>query len=99
MQADRFTIKSREALDAALAIAAARRHSEAMPLHLLAALLEQGDSIVPAVLRRVGASVDAIRADANAALDKLPTVQGETTEPATSREMLGLLRAAEREAG
>jgi ATP-dependent Clp protease ATP-binding subunit ClpB len=39
MQADRFTIKSQEALQAATALAASRHHTETQPEHLLLALL------------------------------------------------------------
>ena len=39
MQPDRLTIKTQEALQAALALAPARRHSQVTPLHLLAAVL------------------------------------------------------------
>ncbi|MDP9403983.1 MAG: ATP-dependent chaperone ClpB [Actinomycetota bacterium] len=99
MQADRFTIKSQEALSAALSLAASRRHTEATPEHLLVALLEQADGIVTPVLRRLGASPEAIRADVNAALDSLATVTGAGQEPSTARELLGVLRAAESEAG
>ena len=99
MNADRFTIKTQEALQAAISLAAARRHSETAPAHLLATLLEQSDGVVLPVLRKLGAAPDAIRADLNAALDALPTLTGATTEPATSRELGGILRAAEREAG
>ncbi len=99
MQADRFTIKSQEALSAALSLAASRRHTEATPEHLLLVLLEQADGIVTPVLRRVGASPETIRSDVNAALESLATVTGATQEPATARELLGVLRAAEGEAG
>src|SRR5688500_5358483 len=99
MQADRFTIKSQEALSAALALAASRRHTEAGPAHLLVALPEEADRRGPPVLRRLGASPEAIRADVNAALDGLATVTGAAQEPATARELLGVLRAAEGEAG
>src|SRR5215207_6908121 len=98
MQADRFTTKSQEALSAALSLAAARRHSEAAPEHLLAALLEPGDGFVPRVLRKLGAQPEAVRADVDAALDALPTLSS-AEEPRTSREIIGVLRAAEQEAG
>src|SRR4051812_21374186 len=98
MQADRFTTKSQEALSAALSLAAQRRNSEAAPEHLLAALLEQADGFVPRVLRKLGAAPETVRADATAALDALPTLQA-AEEPRTSRELLGVLRAAEHEAG
>jgi ATP-dependent Clp protease ATP-binding subunit ClpB len=41
MQADRFTIKSQEALAAASRLAEARRNPQVTPLHLLAALLTE----------------------------------------------------------
>jgi ATP-dependent Clp protease ATP-binding subunit ClpB len=99
MQADRFTIKSQEALQAAIAIAAARHHTETQPEHLLLALLEQPESVVGPVLRKLGAQTDAIRRDLNAALDAKPTITAGANEPSTSRELLDVLRAAEREAG
>jgi ATP-dependent Clp protease ATP-binding subunit ClpB len=42
MQADRFTIKSQEALQAAVRVAEARRNPQVAPAHLLAVLLESG---------------------------------------------------------
>src|SRR5215218_4832296 len=97
MNVDRFTTKSRQALEAAIALAAARNHPEAAPEHLLAVLLEQEDGIVVPVLSKLGARPEAIRADVNAALEKLPTIQGAATEPTTSRELAAVLRAAQRE--
>ena len=65
MQADRFTIKSQEALQAAIAVAAARNHTETQPEHLLVALLEQPESVVGPVLRKLGARPETIRAEVN----------------------------------
>ena len=72
MQADRFTIKSQEALQAAIAVAAARHHTETQPEHLLLALLEQPESVVGPVLRKLGARRRRSARDLNAALDALP---------------------------
>ena len=99
MQLDRFTTKSRQALEAATSLAAARNHPETHPEHLLAVLLEQEDGIVVPVLNKLGARPEAIRSDVNTALDKLPTIQGAATEPTVSRELVAVLRAAERELG
>jgi ATP-dependent Clp protease ATP-binding subunit ClpB len=99
MQADRFTIKSQEALQAATALAASRNHTETQPEHLLLALLEQPESVVLPVLRKLGTSPDSIRRELNAALDTLPTITAGAREPGTSRELMDVLRAAEREAG
>jgi len=99
MQADRFTIKSQEALQAAIAVAAARNHTETHPEHLLVALLEQPDSVVGPVLRKLGARPETIRAEVNEALEKFPTITAGAREPSTSRELMDVLRLSEREAG
>src|ERR671922_1653766 len=99
MQLDRFTIKSQEALQAAIRLAADRRNTETAPGHLLIALLDQEEGIVRPVLRKIGAEPGAIRSQAGGALDRLPTITAGAREPSTSRELLDVLREAEREAG
>src|SRR5919204_3887846 len=99
MQADRFTVKSQEALAAAQRLAGARRNPEVAPHHLLVALLEQGDGIVAPVLRRANADPGAVRRRANEALDSLPTVSGDATAaPALGGELVELLGRADEEA-
>jgi ATP-dependent Clp protease ATP-binding subunit ClpB len=99
MQLDRFTTKSQEALQAAVRLAADRRNTEVQPEHLLAVLLEQHEGVIPPVLRKLGTSPDEIRRIANAAIDRLPTITAGAREPSNARELLDVLRAAEREAG
>ena len=94
MNADRFTIKSQEALQAAISLAAARKHSQVAPEHLLAVLLEQEDGMTLPVLRKLGASPDAIRAQVNAEFDELPTLSTEA-EPTTAPELMQVIRASE----
>jgi ATP-dependent Clp protease ATP-binding subunit ClpB len=99
MQADRFTVKSQEALAAAQRLAGARRNPEVVPNHLLVALLEQDGGIVAPVLRRANADPEAVRRRANEALDALPTVTGDASAPpALGRALIELLRRAEEEA-
>ena len=99
MQADRFTVKSQEALAAAQRLAGARRNPEVVPNHLLVALLEQDGGIVAPVLRRANADPEAVRRRANEALDALPTVTGDSSaSPALGRGLIELLRRAEEEA-
>jgi ATP-dependent Clp protease ATP-binding subunit ClpB len=99
MQADRFTVKSQEALSAAQRIATARRNPEVAPGHLLIALLEQDGGIVAPVLRKVGADPQAVRTRANQALDELPTVTGEApAAPSLAAATIELLRRADEEA-
>ena len=97
MHADRFTIKTREALQAALELARSRRHAQVSAEHLLAVLLEESDGgLVAPVLRKLGASPDVLRSDVNGAIDALATLTNEA-EPTTSAELMSVLRAAERE--
>jgi ATP-dependent Clp protease ATP-binding subunit ClpB len=96
MNADRFTIKSQEALQAAIDLAAGRKHSQVQPEHLLAVLLEQPDGMTLPVLRKLGASPDAIRGQVNAILDGLPTLST-ADEPSTAPELMQILRASESE--
>jgi len=96
MQADRFTIKSQEALRAAIDVAHARKNADARPEHLLLALLDQADGLVPAILRKLGVQPTALRAEIVAELDKLPTLSTEA-EPTTSQELLQVMRASENE--
>ncbi|HEY0386846.1 MAG TPA: AAA family ATPase [Gaiellales bacterium] len=96
MQADRFTIKTQEALQAALALAHARRHSQITPLHLLTALLDQEGGFVTSVLGKIGVTPTALRGDLESALGAVPTL-GSEAEPTMAPEVLQTLRAAERE--
>jgi ATP-dependent Clp protease ATP-binding subunit ClpB len=99
MQLDRFTQRSREALEAALRLTADRRHTEATPEHLLWVLLDQPEGIVVPVLKRAEADMAAIRRDVGAALEARPTITAGAREPSSARELLDVLREAEREAG
>ncbi len=99
MQADRFTIKSQEALAAAQRLAGARRNSQVVQHHLLAALLEQDGGIVVPVLRRADADPEAVRRRTNQALDALPKQTGPAEgAPALSSELIGLLQKADEDA-
>jgi ATP-dependent Clp protease ATP-binding subunit ClpB len=99
MQADRFTVKSQEAIAAAQQIATARRNSEVVPHHLLAALLEQDGGIVVPVLGRANADAESVRRRANEALDALPKVTGDVgAPPPLSSATIELLKLADDEA-
>src|SRR5213592_203697 len=99
MHSDRLTNKSQEAFAAALAIAKARRNPQVTPNHLLVALLEQEGGIVLPVLQRADADPEGIRRRANAALDKLPKVTGDTGQgPGFSGDVSAMLQRAEDEA-
>jgi ATP-dependent Clp protease ATP-binding subunit ClpB len=98
MQADRFTIKSQEAIQAAHRLAEERRNPQATPEHLLAVLLEQGDGVVVPVLRKLGVDPAAVRATLGPALEALPRLTGAGAgEAGPSSELVATLRTAEAE--
>ena len=98
MHADRFTIKSQEALQAAQRLAEERRNPQTRPEHLLAVLLEQDAGVVAPVLRKLGVDPAAVRAELAPSLEALPRVTGAGAEATGgSNELLAVVRAAEEE--
>ncbi len=98
MQLDRFTIKSREALEAAQRLADERRNPQTTPEHLLAVLLEQDGGVVAPVLRKLGVDPGAVRQALAPGLDALPKLSAGGSEPAGgSSELVQVLRDAEKE--
>jgi ATP-dependent Clp protease ATP-binding subunit ClpB len=94
---DRMTIKAGEAVQEA-ANAARRRGNPALEdVHLLGALLEQADTVVVPVLRKLGANVPRLKESIAAATDRLPKQSGAVT-PTLSREVNQVLDRAESEA-
>src|SRR3954447_24864603 len=99
MQADRFTVKSQEALSAAQRLAGARRNPEGAPYHLLVALLGQEGGIGDPLLRAANTGPARGRAQANEKLDALPKVTGEASAaPPLGRELIELVSRADEEA-
>jgi ATP-dependent Clp protease ATP-binding subunit ClpB len=110
MQADRFTIKSQEAIAAAGRLAEQRGNPQTTPEHLLAVLLEQAPQtaaaggpdvaagVVVPVLNKLGSSPSSVRGEVTRALDELPTVSGDAEPAGPASQLVAVLRAAEREA-
>jgi ATP-dependent Clp protease ATP-binding subunit ClpB len=96
VQPDRFTVKSQEAVQAAVALAADGRNSEITPAHLLLALLEQQEGLAVPILQRVGVDAGAVTARAREEVSALPTL-GEVSDPRPSSAFSATLRTAERE--
>jgi ATP-dependent Clp protease ATP-binding subunit ClpB len=73
---DRLTVKSQEAVQTASGFAAENGNPEVLPLHLMAALLEDREGVVIPVLEKVGVPVEQLLSGVNSAIAKLPKVQG-----------------------
>src|ERR1700682_4091642 len=73
---DKLTVKAQEALQEAQEIAARHEQQQIEPIHLLSALIEQQDGVVPPLLARLGARPEALARDIEAELARLPKVTG-----------------------
>ncbi|ACU75283.1 ATP-dependent chaperone ClpB [Catenulispora acidiphila DSM 44928] len=101
MDMNRLTQKSQEALAEAQTTATRLGHTEVDGEHLLVALLDQQDGLVPRLLAQLGADVEALHADLSADLAKRPRVTGPGATPGQvmiTQRLSRLLDAAEREA-
>ena len=101
MDLNRLTQKSQEALHDAQTKALRFGHQEVDGEHLLLALLEQSEGLVPPLLARAGADVDRLREDLEAELEKRPRVTGSGAEPGkvyVTQRLNRVLEAAEKEA-
>ena len=76
MRFDKFTLKAQEVIQNSQEIASQRGHQQIEPEHLLYALLEQREGIVPPLLGKIGVKEDAILHEVNEALNQLPAVSG-----------------------
>ena len=91
MQLDKLTIKAQEAVQQAQQESEQRRHAEVLPEHLLLALLNQEDGVVRPLVERLGASWRGLSQGLEAALTKLPVVDG-AAERYPSRAFRDLLQ-------
>ncbi len=81
MDIQRFTVKSQEALQEAQTKAVRYNHLEVDGEHLLLALLEQSEGLVPRLLMRMEVPVDQLKARLEQELDRRPRVSGPGAEP------------------
>ena len=80
MDPNKLTQKTQEAIAAAQAAAVRLGHQEVDAEHLAVALLEQQDGLVPRLLQRMGASVEALRGALATELERRPKVSGPAAE-------------------
>jgi ATP-dependent Clp protease ATP-binding subunit ClpB len=97
MDLNKYTQKSQEAILNSQKLAHEFNHQTIEPAHLLLALLQQQDGIVPALVTRVAGSVSGLLMDVRQDLDRRPKVYGSGVgEAGLSRPAADVLAAAER---
>jgi len=98
MNIDRFTEKAQEAVASAQGIAARFQHNEIDAEHILLALLEQSEGLIPELLKKVGADPAVIHQQIQAALSDRPRITGGDSQVYTSARARQVLAEAETQA-
>ncbi|MFE2823287.1 ATP-dependent chaperone ClpB [Streptomyces sp. NPDC059271] len=101
MDMNRLTQKSQEALQEAQTAAVGMGHTEVDGEHLLLALLDQDDGLIPRLLQQAGTGPEELRAAVSEELSRRPKVTGPGAAPGqvfVTQRLARLLDAAEREA-
>lgn len=93
----RYTEKAQEAVLAAQQLADRSGHPETDPEHLLRALVDQQDGVVPSVLRQLGADPARLLADVDAELGRRSQARG-GSEPSPSPRLRAVDSVADAEA-
>src|SRR5436853_2854936 len=95
---DKLTLKSQEALQKAGELATENGNPELLPIHLLAALLEDQEGIVVPVLRRIGVAPEKLSSEVNVEIAKLPKVSGAAAQPNMSSALQKVMDSAFKQA-
>ena len=95
---DKLTVKSQQAMQQAQGRAAELGNPELEPVHLLLALVEDREGVIPAVLGKIGVPIEKLEHELHQAEEKLPRVSGAAAQPALSARVTKALEQAFREA-
>ena len=80
MAENKYTQKSLEAINGAQALATEYSNQQLEQAHLLSALLQEDNSLIPQLLKKMGKDVSQITAQAKALVEKCPRVSGAARE-------------------
>jgi len=95
---DKFTVKSQEAMQQAQERAAELGNPEVQPIHLLLALVEDREGVIPSVLGKIGVPTERLESELHQIEEKLPRVAGTASQPGLSQTLNRALEEAFREA-
>src|SRR5216684_2891946 len=76
MRLEKFTLRGQEAVQAGIELAERSQNQQVEPEHILCAMLEQPEGIVRPLLGKLGANVQVVINDCQAAVGRFPRVQG-----------------------
>lgn len=76
MRFDKFTLKGQENLQIAQQLAERFGHQQIEPEHILRALMEQREGVIPSILHKIGADQQQVIEQLDVALEKIPKISG-----------------------
>jgi len=96
---NKFTIKAQEAIQSAGEIASSYGNQQIEPEHVLAALVQNKDSVAVSLVQKIGADLDNLRIKAGGIIDKLPKVSSTSSaNQYISQNLAGVLDSSFRTA-
>ena len=95
---EKLTVKSQQAMEQAQARASELGNPEVQPVHLLLALVEDREGVIPSVLEKIGVPTERLEHDLHQIEEKLPRVAGAAAQPGVSQALNKVLEQAFREA-
>jgi ATP-dependent Clp protease ATP-binding subunit ClpB len=95
---EKLTVKSQQAMEQAQARATELGNPEVLPVHLLLALIEDREGVIPAVLEKIGVPIERLENDLHQIEEKLPRVGGAAAQAGLSQALNKVLDQAFREA-
>ncbi|MBI3621572.1 MAG: ATP-dependent chaperone ClpB [Nitrospirae bacterium] len=98
MRPDQLTVKAQEALQSAQQTAERRGHQQLDVEHLLLALVQQRDGLIPPLLKKLGVVPESLAAQLEQSLERVPGVSGAAAPLSAAPRLTTLFSQAEREA-
>jgi ATP-dependent Clp protease ATP-binding subunit ClpB len=95
---EKLTVKSQQAMAQAQARAAELGNPEVQPAHLLLALIEDREGVIPSVLDKIGVPTERLEHELHQIEEKLPRVGGAAAQAGLSQALNKALEQAFREA-
>src|SRR5437016_2366805 len=98
MRMDKLTSKFQMALGDAQSLALGNDHAVIEPVHVMKALLEQEGGSVSSILAQANVNLTQLRAECDAAIKRLPKVEGTGGEVHVSNELNRILNLTDKQA-
>ncbi|HET7103209.1 MAG TPA: ATP-dependent chaperone ClpB [Terracidiphilus sp.] len=95
---EKLTVKSQQAVQEAQQRAVDLGNPEMQPVHVLQALLEDREGVIPAVLEKIGVPTERLKSELHGIEEKLPRVAGAAAQPGMSQALSKVMDQAFREA-